>query len=253
VSAPLFLVEPTALDGAEVGSMVELSGPEGRHAVQVRRLRAGERVDLSDGAGTRIEGVVRRVRADRGEPGHAVEVEVRAVVTEPAPDPRFVLVQALAKGDRDLSAVETATEYGVDEVVPWRAERSIVVWRDDRATKAHKRWAATVFAATKQARRARLPEMGALVTTEGLADRVSRAALALVLHEEAERPLAAVELPAAGDIVLIVGPEGGITPGELERLEAAGALAVRLGPAVLRSSSAGPAALAVLSARTRWT
>jgi 16S rRNA (uracil1498-N3)-methyltransferase len=253
VSAPLYLVDREALDGVAVGSTVELSGPEGRHAVQVRRVRAGERVDLADGGGTRIEGVVRRVRSDRGESGPAVELEVVAWVIEPAADPRFVLVQALAKGDRDLSAVETATELGVDEIVPWQAERSIVVWRDDRAVKAHRRWAATAFAATKQARRARLPEVGALVTTDELAARVGQAALALVLHEGAKGVLAAVELPPTGDVVLVVGPEGGISPGELERLEEAGALAVRLGPAVLRSSSAGPAALAVLSARTRWT
>jgi 16S rRNA (uracil1498-N3)-methyltransferase len=253
VSAPLFLVESGALGRAVVGAPVELSGPEGRHAVQVRRVRAGERVDLADGAGTRIEGVVRRVRTGRGEAGPAVELEVVAKVTDPPANPRFVLVQALAKGDRDLSAVETATELGIDEILPWQAERSVVVWRDERATKAHKRWAATAFAATKQARRAWLPEVGALVSTEELAGRVTRAALALVLHEESDRPLAAVGLPATGDVLLIVGPEGGITPGELDRLESGGALSVRLGPAVLRSSSAGPAALAVLSARGRWT
>jgi 16S rRNA (uracil1498-N3)-methyltransferase len=253
VSAPLFLLERGGLDGAGLGSLVELAGPEGRHAVQVRRVRTGERVDLADGAGTRIEGVVRRVRSGRDDAGPEVELEVLAVRTEPAPDPRLVLVQALAKGDRDLAAVETATELGIDEVVPWPAERSIVVWRDDRAVKARKRWAATVFAATKQARRSWLPVVAPLESTEVLVDRIGRAALALVLHEEAERPLATVELPTAGDVVLVVGPEGGITPGELDRLEAAGAVPVRLGSTVLRSSSAGPAALAALSARTRWT
>jgi 16S rRNA (uracil1498-N3)-methyltransferase len=253
VSAPLFLVESLALDEAAVGSTVTLSGPEGRHAVQVRRVRAGERVDLADGAGTRVEGVVRRVASARGVAEPHVELEVLAVVSEPAADPRFVLVQALAKGDRDLSAVETATELGVDEIVPWQAERSIVVWRDGRAAKGHQRWVATAFAATKQARRAWRPEVGPLLTTDGLTERVSQAAVALVLHEEAERPLASVDLPPTGDVVLVVGPEGGITPGELDRLEAAGAVAVRLGRAVLRSSSAGPAAIAVLSARRRWT
>jgi 16S rRNA (uracil1498-N3)-methyltransferase len=253
VSAPLFLVGRGALDAAEPGSTVELAGPEGRHAVQVRRVRAGESIHLADGAGTRIDGVVRRVRSGRGEAGPAaVEVEVVAREHEPAADPRFVLVQALAKGDRDLSAVETATELGVDEIVPWQAERSVVVWREDRAAKAHHRWAATVFAATKQARRAWVPEIGDLVSGEQLAARVARASLALALHEEAERPLGSVDLPPTGDVLVIVGPEGGITSGELDRLRGAGAVAVRLGSAVLRSSSAGPAALAVLSARRRW-
>lgn len=253
MGAPLFLVERRGLHGAGLGTTVELAGAEGRHAVQVRRVRTGERVDLADGAGTRVEGVVRRVRSAKDDAGPAVELEVLAVRTEPAPDPRLVLVQALAKGDRDLSAVETATELGVDELVPWQAERSIVVWRDDRAIKAHKRWAATVFAATKQARRSWLPDVAPLESTEALLHRVSRAALALALHEEAERPLATVELPPAGDVVLVVGPEGGITPGEIDRLEVAGAVPVRLGSTVLRSSSAGPAAVAVLSARARWT
>jgi 16S rRNA (uracil1498-N3)-methyltransferase len=252
VSAPLFLVDPGTLDAAGVGSTVELAGPEGRHAVQVRRVRSGERVDLADGAGTRVEGVVRAVRTGRSEPAPVVELEVLTREHEPAADPRFVLVQALAKGDRDLSAVETATELGVDEIVPWQAERSVVVWRDDRAAKAHHRWAATAFAATKQARRAWLPQLGHLVTGAQLADRVGRSALALVLHEEAEQSLTSLDLPSTGDVLVVVGPEGGIAPVELDALRSAGAVAVRLGPSVLRSSSAGPAALAVLSARRRW-
>ena len=253
MTAPLFLVEPGTLDGIVPGDEVPLGGAEGRHAVQVRRVRPGERVDLADGAGVRVEAVVRRVLTDGGKPGPAVVVEVVARVAEAAPSPRLVLVQALAKGDRDVTAVETATELGVDRVVPWQAARSVVVWRGERAAKAQKRWAAAALAATKQSRRARIPEVSDLVTTAGLCDLVAAAALAVVLHERAERPLTAVQLPAAGDVLVVVGPEGGVADDELDQLVAAGAVAVRLGPGVLRSSSAGPAALAVLSARSRWT
>jgi 16S rRNA (uracil1498-N3)-methyltransferase len=253
VTAPLFLVEPGALDGAAVGAEVRLDGPEARHAVQVRRIAVGERIDLADGAGGRVEGVVRRLDAAGGRGGGVTLVlEVTARADEPEPATRLVLVQALAKGDRDLAAVESATELGVDEIVPWQAERSIVVWRGERAEKSQNRWGATARAAAKQSRRARVPLLADVVDSAGLTDRVARAALALVLHEAADRPIAGVGLPDSGDVLVVVGPEGGIGAAELDRLVAAGAIAVRLGDTVLRSSSAGPAALAVLLAAGRW-
>jgi 16S rRNA (uracil1498-N3)-methyltransferase len=248
----MFMVEPGGLDGARPGDQVQLGGAEGRHAVQVRRVGVGERVDLADGAGVRAEGVVRQVSSGSAGQPAAVTLEVLSCEREPAPAVRFVLVQALAKADRDLAAVETATELGVDRIVPWQASRSIVVWRGERAAKAHKRWAATAFAASKQSRRARVPEVSDLVTTAELGPLAAQAALTVVLHESADRTLTAVDLPTEGEVLVVVGPEGGISEPELGTLVAAGAIAVRLGPTVLRSSSAGPAALAVLSARARW-
>lgn len=241
------------LDGVDIGDEVTVTGAEARHAVKVRRLRAGEGVELADGAGTRVSGVVRRVVTDAGRAGPEMVVEVERRVVEPEPSPRFVLVQALAKGERDLAAVETATELGVDEVVPWQAARSVVVWRGDRTATSHRRWVATAVAAAKQSRRARVPGIGPLVTTAELCERVGTAAVAFALHEAAARSLADVPLPAQGDVLVVVGPEGGLADEELAALEGAGALVVRLGATVLRSSSAGPAALAVLSARSRWT
>jgi 16S rRNA (uracil1498-N3)-methyltransferase len=175
-----------------------------------------------------------------------------SVRTDPAPSPRFVLVQALAKNDRDDQAVEAATECGVDEVVPWQASRSVVQWRGERGEKARRKWDAVLVAATKQSRRTRRPVLAPTAGTADLVARVRDAASAFVLHEDATVPLAGVTLPDAGDVVLVVGPEGGISPEELSALTAAGAVAVRLGDTVLRSSSAGPAALAVLSAMSRW-
>jgi len=247
MTTPLFLVDAGTLDQIMVGGEVVLDGPEARHAVQVRRIGIGERVDLADGAGARVEGLVRRVGG-----GPSLTLEVTRRVVDPAPEVRLVLVQALAKGDRDVAAVETATELGVDEVVPWQADRSVVRWRGERGEKSRNRWAATARAAAKQSRRSWVPVVAEACDTAGLARRVSTAALAVVLHEDAARPLVAVDLPERGEVLVVVGPEGGIGADELARLVAAGAVAVRLGPAVLRSSSAGPAALAVLSARARW-
>jgi 16S rRNA (uracil1498-N3)-methyltransferase len=162
-------------------------------------------------------------------------------------------VQALAKGGRDEQALESATELGVDEVVPWSSARSVVVWRDpNRAAKGRQRWQAVAAAATKQSRRARVPDVAAPASTRQVAERLAAADLALVLHEKATTPVASVALPGGGEVVLVVGPEGGIAPDELAAFVAAGATAVRLGREVLRSSSAGPAALAVLSAAQRW-
>ena len=242
----LFLGEPSAVAGAVVGASLLLDGDEGRHAATVVRIRPGERYFVADGAGRRA--LLEATDVDRAwVRGRVIEVSDEA---EPAP--RLVLVQALAKGDRDEQAVEAATELGVDEVVPWQAERSVVVWRGDRAAKSLAKWAAVVARATKQSRRSRVPVTSPAVGLAPLVARVGQAALTLVLHEDATEPLASVELPASGDVLVVVGPEGGITDREIEALRAAGARPVRLGSTILRASSAGPAALAVLSARTRW-
>ena len=246
MTLPLFLVDGARFADAREGSIVVLDGEEGRHAAAVRRIGVGEHVMLADGAGLRLTGEV-------VEAGNAhLRVVVSEVRTEAEAQPRFVLVQALAKGDRDDRAVEAATEYGVDEVVPWQAARSIVQWRGERGEKARRKWESAVLAASKQSRRARVPAVSELATTKSLAARVAGSAAAYVLHEDATHTLAGQELPDHGDVLVVVGPEGGITPEEVSVLEAAGALAVRLGHTVLRSSSAGPAALAVLSAAGRW-
>jgi 16S rRNA (uracil1498-N3)-methyltransferase len=246
VTLPLFLVAPQLVEGAAPGGSLVLDGPEGRHAATVRRVTAGEQVMLADGLGLRVTcDVVDAAKAELG-------LRIVEVVHEPEPSPRFVLVQALAKGDRDDQAVEAATELGVDEIVPWQASRCIVQWRGDRGEKSRHKWETTVQAATKQSRRGRMPVVAQLATTSALVARVQAAAAAYVLHEDATSSLAGQVLPTEGDVLVVVGPEGGITPEEVAELEAAGAMTVRLGHSVLRSSSAGPAALAVLSATRRW-
>ena len=240
MSAPVFLTDDLAPD------RVLLTGPEGRHAATVRRLRAGEAVDLCDGSGGRASCVVAAVGRDE------VALDVRSRTCEPPPSPRLVLVQALAKGDRGELAVELATEVGVDLVVPWAAARSVVRWDGARGEKALGRWRSTAREAGKQSRRARHPVVAGWLDTPALLERVA-GSTCLVLHEGATEPLAATDLPADGELVLVVGPEGGITDGELRRLQEAGGRPVRLGRSVLRTSTAGAAAASVVSARTaRW-
>jgi 16S rRNA (uracil1498-N3)-methyltransferase len=181
-----------------------------------------------------------------------LDLVVEQSALEPPPAVRLVLVQALAKGGRDEQAIEAATELGVDAVVPWQAARSVSVWTGERAERGRQKWQSQVREAAKQARRSRLPQVADPVGTAALAGAVAAAALAVVLDGDADLPLTGLELPAAGDLLLVVGPEGGVAPQELAALTAAGAVAARLGPHVLRSSSAGPAALAVLAARLRW-
>jgi len=223
-----------------------LDGPEGRHAAAVRRLRAGESLVLSDGSGGLARCVVDTVDRD------SVGLVVQRRWTEPRPQPRVVLAQALVKGDRGELAVELATEAGVDEVLPWRAQRCVARWEDGpRGDKALARWRTTAREAAKQARRAWCPSVGEPVDTSALAVRAGQAELAVVLHESASRGLVDVPMPASGDLLLVVGPEGGITDGELETLAAAGALPVRLGPTVLRASTAAAVALGALGALTR--
>lgn len=246
MTAPLFFVSADRMAGAAPGSLIVLDGPEGRHGATVKRIGVGEQVLLADGVGYRAETVVESVG-----PGE-LHLRVQTVTLQPQPDSRFVLVQALAKGDRDEQAIEAATELGVDEVVPWQAARSVVIWRGERAARSLRKWESIVLAAAKQSRRTRVPLVSAPANHQAVIRRIQQASLALVLHEDAERALAGLELPPSGDVVLIVGPEGGISPDELRAFVAAGAVMVRLGSNILRSSSAGPAALAVMSAASRW-
>lgn len=238
---PLFF-----LDDLSAAEQVILTGDEGRHAAKVRRMRAGERIFLGDGRGTVLDCRIAKVRAD----GLVLDVcdrrfDERAV-------PRLVVVQALPKGDRGELAVEVMTELGVDEIVPWAAARSVAEWRGPRGERALQRWRRAAREAAKQSRRAWLPEVAELADTAAVAARIS-AAHGVVLHESATDSLAQHVLPRAGEIVLVVGPEGGVSEDELDRFGSAGAVVVRMGPAVLRTSTAGPAALAALSVRLgRW-
>jgi len=241
--ASLYLHELTEAD-AVLGARVEVTGDEARHALQVARVRPGERLSIGDGRGTVVRGAV--VEAPQG----VLALQVEEVVHEPEPTPALWLVQALAKGDRDELAVQAATELGVAGVIPWAAERSVSRWEGAKVARGEERWRSIVREAAKQAIRPRVPEVASLASTSQLA---ALDGLVIVLEPTAEVPLTGVALDGAELITLVVGPEGGVSPRELDRLRESGAVAARLGPEVLRTSTAGPAALAVLNARlARW-
>ena len=246
MTPPVVLVDDTADLAA---ATVVLTGAEGRHAAVVRRIRAGETVDLSDGRGERARCTVVEVGKD------SVVCEVVERRHEPAPRPRLTVVQALPKGDRGELAVEMMTEVGVDVIVPWAAERCVTRWKGDRAAKSLAKWRATAREAAKQARRGRLPEVTDLLGRDDVAALLSGADTAVVLHEDGTARLSDIAVPAgeAGGVVLVVGPEGGFSDAELDAFTGAGAVKALLGPTVLRTSTAGVAALSVLQARSgRW-
>ncbi|PWH05547.1 16S rRNA (uracil(1498)-N(3))-methyltransferase [Brachybacterium endophyticum] len=255
-----FLVLDDALVDLAEGSAYVLAGEEGRHAAKVARIRAGERVLLTDAAGRQALAEVSEARKEQ------LDLRLLQAPSEGVDRrPRLALVQALATGGRDEQAIESATELGVDRITPWIAQRSVSVWKGEKLRKGRERWLATVRAAVKQCRRRGIPEVDEARTTPGLADdlaeRTADGAFVLVLHEQESVGLMSlaeeISRSAAGDrvpeIVVVVGPEGGIAPTELDSLREAGARSVLLGPEVLRSSTAGPSAIAVLSTLVgRW-
>lgn len=233
------------LASAAVGSLISVTGSEARHAVTVSRIAVGESVAIGNGLGLVVTGAV--VSA---EPG-AFVVRVATAVETPQNSQAVWLAQALAKGDRDEHAVQQATELGADGVIPWAAQRSIVKWEGAKIRKGHERWSAIVREASKQSMRAWLPEVADLASTTILAA-LARDSRMLVLEPTAATALTELQ-PDGRDVVLVVGPEGGIAPAELSRLEGSGAMLVRLGDTILRTSTAGPAAIAVLNAQLgRW-
>ncbi len=243
MTAARFLTDAAAL----TAPVIRLDGPEGHHAAAVRRLRPGEPVDLTDGAGAVASGVISAV----GPSWVEVAVEQRTFLA--TPQPRLVVVQALAKGDAGERAVAALVEVGVEEIVPWPASRSVLRWEGERGAKALQRWRSTAREAAKQSRRAWLPRVGEPCSADTLRDRIRGAALAAALHESATVPLTALRLPTEGEIVLIVGPEGGMAAEELAMLADAGARPARLGPSVLRTATAATAAAAVILAGCgRW-
>jgi 16S rRNA (uracil1498-N3)-methyltransferase len=247
VQPPVFLADRAALES----DVVVLSGAEGRHAAAVRRLRPGERADVADGAGLVAECVV--AGPPRGGAG-GLELTVQARRQVPYPDPAITVVQAIPKGDRGELAVEEMTEVGVDRIVPWAAARCVPVWQGARGERSLDKWRLTAREAAKQSRRAWIPDVPGLATTADVVRLVAGAACAIVLDPGAGASLGRLSLPPSGDLLVVVGPEGGITPEENAAFLAAGATGCRLGPTVLRTSTAGTVAAAVLLTRSgRWS
>ncbi|WP_085371229.1 16S rRNA (uracil(1498)-N(3))-methyltransferase [Leifsonia sp. NCR5] len=233
------------LETATVGERLSITGAEAKHAATVNRTRPGQTVMIGNGRGLVATGEV--VEATNA----ALTIDVATVQQVERPAPAITLVQALAKGDRDELAIQAATELGVDAVIPWAASRSVSRWEGQKVAKGRERWATIVREAAKQSIRAWVPEVGELASTKQVAAHCADARV-LVLEPDADVPLTSLQ-PDARPLVLVVGPEGGIAPSELDAFRGAGAELVRLGSTVLRTSTAGPAALAVLNASIgRW-
>lgn len=247
MSAALFYVD--SLPG--VGALVVVDGDEGFHAANVRRIRVGEDIDLSDGAGSLAHCTVEDVAKGR------LSARVADVVEIAGPRPSVTVVQALPKSDRSELAIELATEAGADAFIAWHATRCVARWDGPKVDKGLRRWAAVARSAARQSRRAYIPSVDGVITTKDLVRHVAGAvdggAVVLALHESASAPMVELPLAQADSIILIVGPEGGIADDEIDALMAAGARAVRLGPTVLRTSTAAAVALGAIGAMTgRW-
>lgn len=248
MSAPVFIAPAATLHTAVPGGSVIIRGSEARHAIAVQRLRAGEKVELVDGAGMRARGVV-----DASSTPEELHVQVEALEAEDLARPQVIVVQALAKGDRGERAVEVLTEVGVDRIVPWAAEHCVVRWKSDREEKSHAKWVTTSVEAAKQARRSRFVQIDPLATTADVVALIGQVDRALVLDESATEPIPVDAGAGVASIAVIVGPEGGISSAERTRFLDAGARLALLGPTVLRTSTAGVVAASVILAGTsRW-
>ena len=230
-----------------VGEVIELTGDEGRHAVSVKRTGVGEQIELVDGHGTRAVITVTGVSGKDQLVG-----VVDCVASEPAPRPTVTVVQALPKAARSELTVDLLTQAGADVIVPWQAGRSVANW-GKKQDKGLAKWRAAARAAAKQSRRSRIPEITPVADQAAVVALIQAAPLALMLHEDATEKITDQPVAQADSVVLIIGPEGGISPAELDAFTTAGAHPVRLGPEVLRTASAGMVALAALGAVTdRW-
>lgn len=231
----------------EVGTVVDLTGPEAKHAVSVRRMRTGEAIQLTDMAGLRVRGIVESII------GNTLHVRVESVNQEALPEIQLALVQALAKGDRDELAIQAATELGVMSVVPWESDRSVSRWIGIKEAKGVERWQSIVTEAAKQSLRVWHPKVEAPVKGIQVAKSVERFDQVIVLDPTAEKGIGSINLPNSGSVALVVGPEGGISDAELAALENAGAVRVNLGAPILRTSTAGVAAISgILALSGRW-
>lgn len=243
----VYLAPAALLADVQSGSALVFEGAEARHAVTVMRRQPGDVVELVDGNGRRV-----RATIDTCQPPSAMQLHVDNVIDEPAPTPRVVVVQALPKGEHGELAVDLMTQAGADEIVPWAAQHSVAVWRGDKADKGVAKWRDAAVRAAKQCRRSRIPQIAPMASTAQVLDLVAAADRAVVLHEAATLGVVTAALPSEGNLLVIVGPEGGISEAERQAFTAAGAVEVLLGPEVLRSSFAGAAALVALGARGRW-
>jgi 16S rRNA (uracil1498-N3)-methyltransferase len=226
-----------------VGSSFTLGGPEAKHAVSVRRMSIGEAIAVSDGSGIKIRGRVSKLQKE------TLELSVESIDEILPPNCQLFLVQALAKGDRDELAIQACTELGVFGVIPWQAERSISIWKAEKRQKGQTRWQAIVTEAAKQSLRAFIPKVGEVLDSQELVSALAGFDQVLILDPDSTTSITDLTPTATGRVAVVVGPEGGMSVQELESFAKAGFSSVRLGAGVLRTSTAGMAAVSYLQAK----
>ena len=237
---PLF-ISPIPSD-TKAGSKIKIAGAEAKHAMSVRRLQVGEAISVSDGQGNKARGKVSQLSKD------FLELDVESVESIERPKPQLILVQALAKGDRDEMAVQACTELGIQSVIPWQSERSVSIWKPEKQDKHRLRWQTIATEAAKQSLRPFIPEVEQVLATGELTERLKQFDLTLVLDPTSSTPLTSVSLLGHQSIAIVVGPEGGISPEELGQFRSAGLSLVGLGSGILRTSTAGVAVVSYLQA-----
>jgi 16S rRNA (uracil1498-N3)-methyltransferase len=240
VVEPLF-ISPIPSD-TKAGSKIKIAGAEAKHAISVRRLQIGEAISVSDGQGQKARGKVSQLSKD------FLELDVESVENIERPKPRLILVQALAKGDRDEMAVQACTELGIQTVIPWQSERSVSIWKPEKQDKHRLRWQTIATEASKQSLRPFIPEVERVLGTSELVERLKQFDLTLVLEPASSTSLTSVSLSGHQSIAIVVGPEGGISPEELGQFGSAGLSLVGLGSGILRTSTAGVAVVSYLQA-----
>lgn len=251
------------------GDSFTWSGSEVHHALSVQRHSVASQIELIDGNGKRIRADITSIH-DQSKSQASAQMKAISVEMQLLYQPSIILVQALAKGRRDEQAVESAIEIGIDEIIPWAASRCQVQWKGAKAVKGKAKWDNLADAATKQSRRSYRPLVHDLMDTQQLSIAIEECVRSgdqvFVLYEEATVPFSSIVMnmstaPSNPDddkgaqrkIWMVVGPEGGISDDEIRTFTAVGANPVRLGREIMRSSTAGPAAIAVLvNALGRW-
>ena len=240
------MVEPLFISpipsNTKAGSKIKIAGAEAKHAMSVRRLQIGEAISVSDGQGQKARGKVSQLSKD------FLELNVESIESIERPKPQLILVQALAKGDRDEMAVQACTELGIQTVIPWQSERSVSIWKPEKQDKHRLRWQTIATEASKQSLRPFIPEVERVLGTSELVERLKQFDLTLVLDPTSSTSLTSVSLSGHQSIAIVVGPEGGISPEELGQFGSAGLSLVGLGSGILRTSTAGVAVVSYLQA-----
>jgi 16S rRNA (uracil1498-N3)-methyltransferase len=221
-----------------VGSTYQFANEDANHAIRVLRMQAGAEFMLSDGNGAWSQ--VKAVEVSK----RFMQVQVMDSGYQEALPTFITVVQALPKGDRSKEAIELLTESGVDRIVPWSASRSIGKGTD--------KFVITAREASKQSRRFRIPQVLELATTAQICEAIKLSDLAIVFHESASHKLSdQISSHNVQTLLIIIGPEGGISDEELAAFESAGAKVALMGRPILRSAHAGIAAVSAVSALLR--